>query len=829
MKKRWISWLLTLCMLVSAFPVNIYADTATGTDEDTGSSEEVPEDESSEVPEDESSGVPEDDSSKVPEDDSSKVPEDESSEIPEDDSSKVPEDDSSKVPEDDSSDSIAEHEYTAVVTEPTCTEQGYTTYTCSHCEDSYVDDYVEALGHDYVRGTCSRCGDVISIAPEVSYTNEAASGKVHLTWTAVEDAALYYVYRVPDHADGYEDVTVTEALEYVDETAVPGVLYCYYVVPAWEDGTIEQSAAGTVYAVCDLAQPVIQTANDAATGNITVSWKTIEGAVAYEVYGSDAEDGDFVLLATVTETKWVDTTKMAEERGYYKVAALAENPEANSVLSKVKTRLADLPRPTVTVSNDAATGKVKLTWPEVEGAVKYSVYGSTSKDGSYTLLKTVTGTSHIHKNGKAGTMYYYKVRAVASDTNANSAYSAVRSRTCDLARPVIERGATTVSSIKITWNKVTNSNGYIVYRSTSKNGTYTKIGTTTAVSYTDKKVSAGKTYYYKVVARSSNSAANSVKSLSITAKAVPAAPVMKTTANATKTSIKVSWNQVSGASGYYVYRRTSTSDSWKRIKTITSGSTLSYQDTEASGNYYYCVAAYKTVNGTKYTGYKSEAIRVRTLGKPSITVELDDYDFRNRISWKSITGATGYQVYYKTENGSWKRAATVGKVTSYTHSVNHGVCYSYKVRPIYKNNGVTTYGPYSKVSEEFLHYYTPEYATAMSDQSKSSTTTTIVLVQNNGVGKMRFYAEGGMWFDTMESGYYDREIVLYDYEAYEKGKKKKVNYVDIAPGETGVLVIGVNSATRYNDETTIALNMYYDGVYYATYTNSYGSAYYMYE
>ena len=38
--------------------------------------------------------------------------------------------------------------YNAVVTAPTCTEQGYTTYTCV-CGDSYVDDYVNATGHNY--------------------------------------------------------------------------------------------------------------------------------------------------------------------------------------------------------------------------------------------------------------------------------------------------------------------------------------------------------------------------------------------------------------------------------------------------------------------------------------------------------------------------------------------------------------------------------------------------------------------------------------------------------------------------------------------------------
>ena len=67
-----------------------------------------------------------------------------------------------------------EHSYTAVVTAPTCTEKGYTTHTCA-CGDSYVDTYVDALGHAWDEGkvtkeptetetgvktfTCTRCGE----------------------------------------------------------------------------------------------------------------------------------------------------------------------------------------------------------------------------------------------------------------------------------------------------------------------------------------------------------------------------------------------------------------------------------------------------------------------------------------------------------------------------------------------------------------------------------------------------------------------------------------------------------------------------------------------
>ncbi len=48
-----------------------------------------------------------------------------------------------------------EHSYKAVVTAPTCTEKGYTTHTCA-CGDSYVDTYTAALGHDWDSGTVTK-------------------------------------------------------------------------------------------------------------------------------------------------------------------------------------------------------------------------------------------------------------------------------------------------------------------------------------------------------------------------------------------------------------------------------------------------------------------------------------------------------------------------------------------------------------------------------------------------------------------------------------------------------------------------------------------------
>ena len=52
-----------------------------------------------------------------------------------------------------------EHSYDVVVTEPTCTESGYTTYTCTTCGDSYTADETEAYGHSFVDDVCEYCGE----------------------------------------------------------------------------------------------------------------------------------------------------------------------------------------------------------------------------------------------------------------------------------------------------------------------------------------------------------------------------------------------------------------------------------------------------------------------------------------------------------------------------------------------------------------------------------------------------------------------------------------------------------------------------------------------
>lgn len=65
--------------------------------------------------------------------------------------------------------------------------------------------------------------------------------------------------------------------------------------------------------------------------------------------------------------------------------------------------------------------KNKLTWKAVKGADCYQIYRFTLKNGTYSHMKTVTGRSYVDTAAKAGKTYYYKVVAVHSKTDANSA------------------------------------------------------------------------------------------------------------------------------------------------------------------------------------------------------------------------------------------------------------------------------------------------------------------------------------------------------------------------------------------------------------------------
>ena len=110
-----------------------------------------------------------------------------------------------------------------------------------------------------------------------------------------------------------------------------------------------------------------------------------------------------------------------------------------------------------------------------------------------------------------------------------------------------------------------------MYRATSKDGTYKLVADlsgSSKTSYTNKNLSPGKTYYYKVRAYKKVGSNRDYGSYSSKLKASTKcnAPVISVTSKDTGKA-KITWKKVSGASGYAIYRSTSKNGSYQKIKT----------------------------------------------------------------------------------------------------------------------------------------------------------------------------------------------------------------------------------------------------------------------
>ena len=176
--------------------------------------------------------------------------------------------------------------------------------------------------------------------------------------------------------------------------------------------------------------------------------------------------------------------------------------------------------PTAKPSYVGASGKPYIYWSAVDGASQYEVYRSGSSNGTYKYVGTTTANNYTDNKANAGYTYYYKVKAVSKvSSGANSYYSVVIGATCHCARPSVKI-TTSNGSPRLTWNAVTGASQYEVYRATSKNGSYTKMFTTSNLSYTNTSAKAGTTYYYKVKAVSKvKSTANSAFSTVVSIRA----------------------------------------------------------------------------------------------------------------------------------------------------------------------------------------------------------------------------------------------------------------------------------------------------------------------
>ena len=464
--------------------------------------------------------------------------------------------------------------------------------------DRIVKTYME---HQYKNGVCTLCGakdpNFKLAAPTVKPSYVGASGKPYLRWNAVANASKYEVYCATTENGTYTLLGTTTATNYTDNKAGSGYTY-YYKVKALAANGAESDYSAVVAGICHCAKPTVKATYMGASGKPYLRWNAVANASQYEVYRATTKSGTYTLLGTTTATSYTDNKAGSGYTYYYKVKALAANG-IESDYSAVVAGICHCAKPTVKATYMGATGKPYIRWNAVANVSKYEVYRATSKNGTYTLLGTTTDTNYTDNKAGSGYTYYYKVRAISKvKSSANSVFSTPVAGICHCAKPTVKAtymGTTGKPYIK--WNAVANASKYEVYRATSKDGTYTLLGTTTATNYTDNKAGTGYTYYYKVKAISKvKSSANSVFSTPVAGICHCAKPTVKVAATSAGKP-RLTWNAVAGASKYYIYRSTEANGTFEYLYT-TSNLFYTNSSAKAGTTYYYKVKAVSKVKSS---------------------------------------------------------------------------------------------------------------------------------------------------------------------------------------------------------------------------------------
>ena len=261
---------------------------------------------------------------------------------------------------------------------------------------------------------------------------------------------------------------------------------------------------------------------------------------------------------------------------------------------------------------------------------------------------------------------------------------------------------------RIYWNQVKNASGYRVYRKKEGSSSWTIIENTSAAAYryTDSNAVPGQTYIYTVRAKTilnGKTIWSGFDPKGLKAKASIKTPVLKSAKAVAYNKIQVTWEAVSGATAYRVYRKTA-GGGWKSVAYLRN-SVSSFGDTGivTGASYTYTVRACRKINGKNYYGgYDKKGKSATASLSAGNLISTKTQSGKQTIEWKKISGASGYQLQYASSaSAAFHTLKTVNASdTSYTYKVSSTTMKRYyrvrAYRVVDKKTGKKVYGAFSK-------------------------------------------------------------------------------------------------------------------------------------
>ncbi|MBR2875938.1 MAG: hypothetical protein IKC01_02265 [Clostridia bacterium] len=448
-----------------------------------------------------------------------------------------------------------------------------------------------------------------SEVPLVSVANSKKG--VVVKWDKLATATKYRIYRKTKGASSWSKVADVNGntTSYTDTKVKSGTQYSY-TVKAFDklySSLYDKTGLKTIY----LSTPTLTAPKASTSVYPVVKWSQVAGCNGYYIYrkgGSLSDSNKWKRIATVKNPKthsYTDKTATSADweysytvRAYYveKVKKYNKNnkPYYENVvhLSSYDSKGATYNCATAPILKTAtsAYGGIQITWLDTNTAKKkFYIYRKAAGETKWTTVGSSTTPSFIDKKVSNGVTYTYTVRT-ATATNL-SAFDKKGISTKYVLTPTLKKltiasnGTTT-----LTWSSVPGAKGYVIYKSTNGNK-WAKLATiknAKTVTYKDTAAKAsGSTYSYTVRAYNGSYYSSYVKSgLSTMYLTAPKVTAKNDYSNEQGSSVKLTWNSVTGAKSYRIYRKTASDKSWSVIADNFTGRTY-YDKTAKSGAKYY--------------------------------------------------------------------------------------------------------------------------------------------------------------------------------------------------------------------------------------------------
>jgi fibronectin type 3 domain-containing protein len=416
----------------------------------------------------------------------------------------------------------------------------------------------------------------------------------------------------------------------------------------------------------------------ASEGTVTVSWtdrSNNETSFVIERSDDGGSSYDPVGTADAGATSFDDATVSVGHSYKYRVKATGSVQDSSYSAATTVNVIPETPANLAALS--VSSSQIDLSWDDVDGETGYRIDRSTNGTTWTTLTSVDADEDSYASTGLAATTrYYYRIVALSGVGNS-AATSAVNAITTP-STPTTFVGTVAADSVSLSWTNVAGETGYRVEYSADGDD-WSSLATTAVnvVTYKHAGLSANQRFNYRV--RAIGSGGESPASSTLTKTTLMGAPTDVYVFGASTGTLKVSWADTVGETGYRLERLAG--GTWAQVGSNLAANKTIAAVTGLTGGTTYVFRVF-AINTSGTSAASATATGTTAPAKPATISATATSATSIKLIWSNVAAEAGYRIERSTDGETWKWVGSAGvDATSFEDtSLTPETQYSYRMR-----------------------------------------------------------------------------------------------------------------------------------------------------